>query len=357
MALETERARSRVWLAVLGGWLVWGSIYAIYLRGVKTGSTTPQVLHYAFSDAILWALATPLVWWLARRFPIRSPQLVRSLLTHAVLAVVVAFAVLLLDAVQDHFLGFGPGRWDAGVGTFVMSSLPYRWHSNLLLYGALVAIGHWLEHQRKVGDLRANLAEARLQVLRSQLQPHFLFNCLNTISGLVESRPAEAQRMIGRLSELLRLALKTNVEDTIPLCDELRLVETYLALEKTRFGGRLGVEIDVDASCGELPVPAMLLQPLVENSVQHGLAPRPEGGTLTVAARRNGGRLELSVRDDGVGLSHANGSNGAPGIGLSNARSRLSELYGDRHTCDLRERPEGGTEVAISIPIANEARA
>lgn len=339
--------------AILCGWMVWGAIYAIYLRRVKEGQTDLQVLHYAFSDAVLWALATPFVFALARRFPVRAPHALARLLVHAVVGPAVAVVVLVLDAAQDQVLHFGPGGWT--FREFLVHSLPYRWHSNLLIYSCLVAIGHWLEYQRRlrvsehsVEVLRAELAETQLRSLRSQLRPHFLFNCLNTIVGLVETRPSEARRTLGQLSELLRVALRTPLEETIPLREELRFAEAYLALEKARLGDRLSIEVDVEPEAIDVPVPAILLQPLVENAVRHGLAPRIEGGCVGVRARLVGPRLELLVDDDGIGFQ---ATEGRSGIGLSSVRRRLRALYGDEHSCEVHARAGGGTEVAISVPV------
>ena len=349
---ERER-RVRFWLVVACCWMVWGGLYAIQLHRVKEGASVPEVLRYAFSDTILWALATPLVWWLARRFPVRRSRALVPLLTHLVLAPIVVTAVLLLDAFQDQFT-----RSSADEGwsfeSFVIHAFSYRINSNLLIYASLVAIGHFLEHQRglreserRVGELRALLAEARLRTIRSQLQPHFLFNCLNTISGLVETRPKDARRMIELLADLLRMALNAPAGETIPLCDEIRFVETYLSLEKSRFGERLRVEVDVPPACADVAVPAILLQPLVENAVRHGISSK-EGGCVGVRARIDGERLELRVDDDGVGPGDAEDRQG---IGLSSVRARLQEFFGEEHSFRVSPRAGGGTEIVISIPV------
>ena len=352
MPEERGRPALRLWAIVGLSWLAWGMLYAVKLRAIKVGATWPQVIYYALSDAVLWALATPLVFALARRFPVRSPRVVARVAVHLVLGTALALVVLFADALQNQAFG-GPSS--SSVAEFYSFSLTYRLHSNVMVYAALVAIGHVVNHhrelvrgERKLAALRTHLAEARLRALRSQLQPHFLFNCLNTIAGLIGSRPGDARRMVGQLSSLLRLALQQGGDEVVPLSDELRFARTYLALEEARFGDRLRVELDVPADCQDVPVPAVLLQPLVENAVRHGLSPRPAGGTVRVRARRNGRSLSLAVQDDGVGFP---ASPGADGIGLTSVRDRLAQLYGERGRCVVRALEEGGTEVALELPL------
>jgi two-component system, LytTR family, sensor kinase len=185
--------------------------------------------------------------------------------------------------------------------------------------------------------------QARLQALRYQLNPHFLFNTLNAISTLVvDKRNAEAGKMIARLSDFLRLTLDRPDVEEVPLADEIEFVRRYLEIEQVRFGDRLSVKIEVDDDAWSARVPALVLQPLVENAIRHGVAPREEGGNVTIEARAVDGRLHLAVADDGPGLS-GNGSgngNGLPrtecrGIGLANTRERLEELYGETHRFEL----------------------
>jgi two-component sensor histidine kinase len=193
--------------------------------------------------------------------------------------------------------------------------------------------------------------EARLRALRYQLNPHFLFNTLNAISTLVvERRTGEATRMLARLSDFLRLTLESGDAQEVPLDDELEFALRYLEIERVRFGERLTVRVEVEPEARSALVPAMLLQPLVENAVKHAVAPREGGGTIALEARRAGGVLRLVVADDGPGLAgdaHADGR----GIGLANTRERLRQLYGAAHRLTLEPAPAGGLRVVVELPL------
>ncbi|MFN2567209.1 MAG: sensor histidine kinase [Gemmatimonadaceae bacterium] len=189
--------------------------------------------------------------------------------------------------------------------------------------------------------------QARLQALRYQLNPHFLFNTLNAISTLVvDKRNAEAGRMIARLSDFLRMTLDRPDVEEVPLADEVDFVRRYLEIEQVRFGDRLSVRIDVDDGAWSARVPALVLQPLVENAVRHAVAPREEGGRIAIEARAAEGRLRLAVSDDGPGL---NGNGNDKGIGLANTRERLKQLYGSAHRFELVN--GRGVRVEIELPL------
>lgn len=197
--------------------------------------------------------------------------------------------------------------------------------------------------------LQAQLDQAQLQALKLQLQPHFLFNTLNTITALVHRDPQTAERMISGLSELLRFSLGTAAEQEVPLARELEMLHHYLDIQQIRFQERLAVRFSVDPEVQQAAVPSMLLQPLVENAIQHGIAPRAAGGGIVVSARRRDKRLVLEVVDDGLGIPR--GGAMREGVGLGNARARLRSLYGDDHVFDASPRPQGGFRVYIEVPF------
>ena len=199
--------------------------------------------------------------------------------------------------------------------------------------------------------LRAELLDADLRLLRAQLAPHFLFNALAAIQELIATDAALAERMTGTLAELLRLSLASAGRAEVPLDAELAFTTAYLALERMRFEDRLAVEVDAPADARRAAVPSMILQPLVENAVRHGICRRACGGTVAVRARRVGDALHVVVDDDGVGLGAA-GVPAREGVGLSNTRCRLARRFGARHAFAVRARPEGGTRVEILIPYA-----
>ena len=227
------------------------------------------------------------------------------------------------------------------------------------IYLALVSLAHALhfyrraqERERRSLELSASLARARLEALKMQLQPHFLFNSLNAIAALVHKDANAADEMLGALSDLLRLTLESSGEQELPLRRELEVVERYLAIEKVRFGDRLNFAIDAAPETLPALVPALVLQPLVENAVRHGLEPLRRPGELTIRAERDGAVLRLLVTDNGAGLRAP--STPREGVGLANTRARLRELYGDAAALDLISSEEGLT-VRIAIPFHTNA--
>jgi two-component system LytT family sensor kinase len=235
-------------------------------------------------------------------------------------------------------------------------SLAYVFHGNLLTYSILVAATQgYLYYQRyRQGELRsaqlsAQLAQAQLQALRMQLHPHFLFNTLNSIATLIHKDPDAADQMTARLSDLLRLTLENIGVQEVPLAQELEFLERYLDIERTRFSDRLVVRIDVAPETLDASTPYLILQPLVENAIRHGIAARSLPGCVTVRAERDGEMLVLEVKDDGPGIPAASASNN--GIGISSTRARLEKLYGDGHVFELNNAAEGGLAVKLAFPF------
>ena len=228
---------------------------------------------------------------------------------------------------------------------------------SLMMYW-MVVFGHlgWHYYQRyreretQAADLKRELTEAKLDALRMQLNPHFLFNTLHAVSALIHENPEAADRVIARLSELLRLSLDRSKPQEVPLSEELAFLERYLEIEQTRFADRLKVERKVSPEVQSALVPYLILQPLVENAIRHGIEPREEMGQVTISAQRNDGKLELRVSDNGAGLAGEKGSPAREGIGLSNTRSRLRHLYGENFRLELSGAAGGGLEARIEIP-------
>ncbi|HLB85681.1 MAG TPA: sensor histidine kinase, partial [Steroidobacteraceae bacterium] len=240
----------------------------------------------------------------------------------------------------------------------------YLWQLDWLLmtYLFLVGLAHALAYRRESearaldsAHLETRLVEAQLQALQRQLHPHFLFNTLNTISALMHRDVDAADATIARLSDLLRMSLQRVGVQEVPLKEELDFLSKYLEIEQTRFRDRLTVVFDVEAETLHALVPNLLLQPLVENAIKHGIGPRPTPGQIAVRARVNGAMLELDVQDNGVGLSAARLTDFNRGVGLSNTRSRLDHLYGSLHRFEFRQPAEGGLLVCIAIPMAELA--
>jgi LytS/YehU family sensor histidine kinase len=245
----------------------------------------------------------------------------------------------------------------------VSLSLPFfvgRLHGNLLTYLAIVAGWNLVETYRRARErdlrasqLEARLAEARLNALKMQLHPHFLFNALHSISTLMHRDVDAADRMLARLSDLLRLTLENAGTQEVRLKEEIDFLEQYLEIERTRFGDRLTVDLDVDPETLDAWIPNLMLQPLVENAIRHGVAPRAEAGWIGIRTALQDGELRVTIEDDGPGLRAEGGPGRAraeSGVGLANCRARLGQLYGDRGRLELRQAPAGGLLVSLRIP-------
>lgn len=251
--------------------------------------------------------------------------------------------------------GGGPFWWPF-LGTTLL-----RANFDAAVYLIVIFAAHALAFYRRAQDrerhavaLAAGLHRAKLDALRLQLQPHFLFNTLNAISTLVHRDASAADELIGDLSDLLRVSLQTT-DHQVPLARELELLDRYLAIEKTRLGERLRIVRDIEPAAEKALVPTFLLQPLAENAIRHGIEPRLAAGTLTLRAHLNEGRLQLLVADDGVGLAVANGR-GRRGIGITNTEERLHALHGEAATLVIATPAHGGTEVRITLPFMTELR-
>ncbi len=251
--------------------------------------------------------------------------------------------------------GGGPFWWPF-LGTTLL-----RANFDAAVYLIVIFAAHALAFYRRAQDrerhavaLAAGLHRAKLDALRLQLQPHFLFNTLNAISTLVHRDASAADELIGDLSDLLRVSLQTT-DHQVPLARELELLDRYLAIEKTRLGERLRIVREIEPGTESALVPTFLLQPLVENAIRHGIEPRLAAGTITLRAQRDQGRLKLLVADDGVGVAASNGR-GRRGIGITNTEERLHALHGEAATLVIATPVRGGTEVRIALPFVTELR-
>lgn len=301
---------------------------------------------------------------LARRFPLRGvPAGVRwrNGAVHVLASAGTTALALLLTALAFRFLATLslPRTYVHKVAADFAYLLKTYFHYCLLTYWAVLGIREALDIQRQAqarelvaSQLEAQLAEARLQALRTQLHPHFLFNTLNAVVSLLRRDPASAEQMLVRLGDLLRLALEERDRQEVPLAEELAFLEKYLEIESIRFQGRLGFAFEVrPPDLARARVPGFLLQPLVENALRHGLSDQMDGGRITVRAGKREGGLCVEVEDDGAGLP------GGPireGLGIANTRGRLRGLHGDRQRFELLPRPGGGTIARVQLPLVLE---
>ncbi|HET9314623.1 MAG TPA: histidine kinase [Vicinamibacteria bacterium] len=306
-----------------------------------------------------WIPATLVAIGLAGRFPLTRTSWRRNLWLHLLAIPATAFLTNLI-VVATYWLRSGTFR---GLGVLVQQAgfwALVRMHFAALFYVAAVAaamgIRSWRDLRRReveMARLETQLAQARLQALNAQIRPHFLFNTLHAIGQLWRSgRSREADAMLDHLGALFQKVIASTARTQVPLSEELAMVRDYLAIEEVRFGARVRSRVEADRDTLACLVPPLLLQPLVENAVKHGLSPSAAGGTVTVEARVEGERLVLLVRDDGTGPNggHAPGT----GTGLSNVRERLASLYGERQRLVTGPGPDGGTEVRVELPVLSD---
>jgi two-component system, LytTR family, sensor kinase len=332
---------------------LWILLNAAYLGRAEKAQTWRDALGL-FSDFWVSAFLTPLFLFLAWRCPLDRLRWKRCLPR-----LLVAMAVF--AALDDALCQMNRLALERFVGE--MWLYPFSGHRLLSVflhttfnYMQITAVGWAVHYQRearvrgvRASRLEASLAEARLAMLRMQLQPHFLFNTLNSIAALMRRDVDAADRMIARLAELLRHSLDTTGRREVTLREELDTLARYLEIEQTRFADRLTVRYEVDPETLDALVPGLILQPIVENAVHHGVAQRASAGLIALAARRENGQLMIAVSDDGPGLA-ATQPSARPGIGLANTRARLDQLYGPQHGLDIHDRPDGGADVVMRLP-------
>lgn len=354
-----ERARRiQPWMLVSLAWLAPALLGFITSVGEAHIMGMPLNLHAAFfysADWLLYAILTPGVFVFARRWPITRPHLVWRTLLHIALSVI--FSALWAGGGTLLKLLLLPDSFQHGVAQYAVGwffgTLPFGCALYLGMVGVEHAIRYFTEARaREVQMMRLSeqLTTARLSSLKAQLNPHFLFNALNTIAVLMrEGDNARAMRVMEQLSDVLRLTLSRNNENEVTLEDELELVGQYLEVERARFSDRLRPEFDVPADTLFAGVPSFALQHLVENAVRHGIARRLDAGRITISALREGDMLEITVSDDGPGIT--NGGADVDGHGLANTRERLRTLYGERASLQVSAAPGGGTIARLRIPF------
>ncbi len=340
-------------LIVWGAWTAVALLFSIQMHFQTTSSVPPDprswswILAWQLSGWWCWALFTvPVCAFAAWAVRIRRPVLLIAAHVPMALATAVACAGF------EGGLKWGLGLWRTPhtLVTGIWDGIGIWWTFNVLVY-AMVA---GLYHAWRAARLEMQLVQARLDALVGQLQPHFLFNTLHTISAFVLEDPKQANRMITRLSELLRQSFNRERGPLVTLEEELELLDHYVAIQEARFGDRLRVTFRVDPRAASAVVPTLLLQPLVENAIRHGAVPNGAVAEVSIAAVREGDRLHLEVSDNGPGL---NGSSRGGGLGLANTRARLQELYGPSHRFELTNAPApGGALAVIDIPYSDHAR-
>jgi len=353
------------WLLLLLLWTVFGLASACqqYLLRSKIGLpvTWGYALEKNFADWYAWALLSIPALWLARRLPIERHHWLRNLAAHLLGGAAFSFGWMALRAGLEEWLT----RNDIQPVTFAAAfshALAATFFLNLLIYWAAVLAQHALSYYTKFRErelhaveLESRLTQARLQALQMQLNPHFLFNTLNAISALVRKDADAADRMITRLSELLRYTLASTDTQEVPLRQEIDFLGRYLEIQQARFGPRLSIRHEIADETLDGLVPNLVLQPLVENAIEHGITPHARPGEIVLRAVRRGEELELAVQDNGGGLLPNRPVE--ENVGLGNTRARLQQLYGSRQRLELLNGAQGGLTVRITVPWRVESRA
>ena len=342
-------------------WVRW-ALWLLFWTAVGFFFSTQTVLRSAPEEGVwfaafrhtmphwyVWGAMTPLIAWSDRwASRVHTSASVRIGL-HGPFAVLWCSAVIFLTTVVNGALG-------QTIPPFSLSWLASQYHWNVLIYTVIVGVLVAYDYQRQATEraihssaLEARLAQARLETLKAQLHPHFLFNTMNAISALTERDPKTARRMMAHLGDLLRYSLDHQDEQEITLAEELDLVQHYMAIQKVRFQDRLEFETAIDDETLSASVPSLVLQPLLENAVQHGVTKRNAPGKIRVLGKRAGDELCLEVADNGVGLSDDWGKS-EWGMGLTNTTERLAKLYGTEARLDIRDNSSGGVTAEICVP-------
>jgi two-component system, LytTR family, sensor kinase len=345
--MASSRSSSRrLWLFGLLIWTVLGLLSAAQNAAWRTYTGRPVdwgfLISNSLADWLTCGMFTPAFYWMVRRFPIRGERWWSYLPVHIGASLV--FVVLKVTAYTPLQRLLDPGS-----GATWSTVLFGGYYADLLAYWAAVGVIHAIEYYRAQARLDGALRAAELENLRAQLQPHFLFNTLQAISTLIHRDPAAADRMLTDLSELLRLSLRHTAAQEVPLREELAFLGRYLDIMLVRFGDRLAITVEAGPEVQSAMVPSLVLQPLVENAIRHGMAEREDRGQVVVRAAREGNAVRLEVSDDGPGLRRPPGDGN--GIGLANTRERLARLYGSRGRIETTSSGDRGLTVRLTIPF------
>jgi signal transduction histidine kinase len=326
-----------------------------YPMSVELGTLLLLNLVYWYVPAAL----SPMMFRLAHRFRLDGVHMIRAVAVHACAAVTysVIHCACMIGMRSALWSMSGEAPKIASWASFVQRQFLANLDWTLMTYTTIVALSYALHyskesHARAVREaqLETRLVEARLRTLEAELHPHFLFNTLHAISSLVHTNPDSADRMISRLSDLLRLTFDRSGSPGVSLQEELEFLQKYLEIEQTRFQDRLSVHFEIDPETLDAEVPKLILQPLVENAIKHGVSPKPGSGLVQIASRRQGEKLWIEVSDNGVGLSAGARAQLRSGIGLSNTRDRLECLYGPAHRIEFSDESDG-LAVRLEIPF------
>lgn len=338
--------------------LLWTFIGLVFALPALASGTLRHPLLTPLSQWWAWGLVAPLMFWADRRLPIKEKQLGMRIGVHILVSVALTIIYLYILIAVRALLDFTPWRALADIHLVrdaFRQGFPWSWLVYWAIFGAWQTFRyyqHYLASELRLERMERSFSEARLNALRMQLDPHFLFNAMNTISSQVERDPRLARGMLEHLGDLLRLSLEARDRQEIPLAEELAFLDHYVAIQKIRFGTSLRIETRVAPDAKYALVPSLILQPLVENAIRHGISRRASGGAVMVTAERSADSLEIRVADDGIGLATGWTLENSTGLGLSVTRERIVGLNPNGNSrFAVTRRSSGGTQVEISLPL------
>jgi sensor histidine kinase YesM len=322
---------------------------------------------------LLWAGLAPVVFLFTRRFPIDRERWLRNSLLHIVACVALTIAHRAIYLILGWLLHVAAYQNLTSIPDLYSSDILFNLPTGFMSYGTIFLISYVIDYYRrhqeeelKISRLKTELAEARLQVTEAQLQalkmqlhPHFLFNTLNSISALLDEDAEAADQMLARLGDFLRLTLENSGAQQVTLQEEIEFLRCYLEIEHVRFHDRLTVNMQIEPETLEARVPNLILQPIVENAIRHGIVSRIAPGKIEISASVTGDALQLRVKDNGPGLGQVEGGHAIvkEGLGLANTRARLAQMYGSAHRFEMSDAPEGGLQVTLTIPFESSSAA
>jgi len=366
---SNQNAQTNKWRNWAVGFIIWTivglsfasrSYFTAYRDGVAVN--WKEVVSGFLIDFYIWGAVSPLIFWLARRFPIEREYLASRISFHFAISSIFILLVTAVSIPAYWYLGY-PNKTRYPTLEVLFRDLitsPFMLHQGLIVYWGTLIAAHAFEYYRRfqagrtrAAELSTQLAQAQLATLKMQIHPHFLFNTLNSIAALLHKDTEAADRMIARLSDFLRLTLKSSDVPVVTLGQELEFLKTYLEIEKIRFQDKLVVEIKIEPDALEAQVPNLILQPIVENAVRHGIARQTAVGRLRIRARRDGNRLLIKIEDNGPGLKN-NGNRkreSGNGVGLANTRARLEQFYDDFSFEIADKKNQDGTIVNLNVPF------
>jgi two-component system, LytTR family, sensor kinase len=357
-----------LWVFVLLAWTLVGLSFTLnyyffaghYVAIFKQQPTIVGMLVWELPYWFLWAALAPLIFKVTRRYPFDRSRWLRNSIIHIAACLLLSFVHRAIYLVLGWLLHVAVYQQFSSISALYQSDIFFNLPTGFMSYGTFMLISHVIDYYRRyqkeelrASRLKTELAQAQLEALKMQIHPHFLFNTLNSISALLDEDVEAADEMLTRLGDFLRLTLENSGAQQVTLQEEVEFLRCYLEIERVRFHDRLTVSIEIDPETLDARVPNLILQPIVENAIRHGIVVRAAAGRIEIRSGLTGGMLRLQVKDNGPGLSSTQDSSGKlrGGFGLANTRARLEQLYGAAQRLEMSDAIGGGLEVTLEIPF------